>query len=126
MPEVVAQVYVVDAGRFHEGAPGRVHHDGAVVQDPGQGARQDHRVQPDPVEVPSGTAEQGQVEQGAAITAVNGEAVSSFPELCDVLEPAEPGAKLSVEGIHSGAGRDSGHRFGGPWTADVVLAGAGR
>ncbi|GGY79762.1 S1C family serine protease [Streptomyces avidinii] len=71
-------------------------------------------------------AQKAKVQQGAVITAVNGEAVSSFPELCDVLEPAEPGAKLSVEGIHSGAGRDSGHRFGEPWTADVVLAGAGR
>ncbi|WP_405531935.1 S1C family serine protease [Streptomyces avidinii] len=68
-------------------------------------------------------AQKARIQQGAVITAVNGEAVSSFPELCDVLEPAEPGAKLSVEGIHSGAGRDSGHRFGDPWTADVVLAG---
>ncbi|MFI7353248.1 S1C family serine protease [Streptomyces avidinii] len=67
-------------------------------------------------------AQKAKIEQGAVITAVNGEAVSSFPELCGVLEPAEPGAKLSVEGIHSGVGRDSGHRFGDPWTADVVLA----
>lgn len=67
-------------------------------------------------------AQKAKVQQGYVITTVNGEAVSSFPELCDVLDPVEPGAELSVQGVHSGVGRDSGHAFGDEWTADVVLA----
>ncbi len=67
-------------------------------------------------------AQKAKVQQGYVITTVNGQAVSSFPELCDVLEPAEPGAELSVQGVHSGVGRDTGHTFGDAWTADVVLA----
>ncbi|MFG2992519.1 S1C family serine protease [Streptomyces sp. NPDC048257] len=69
-------------------------------------------------------AQKAKIQQGAVITTVNGETVSSFPELCDILEPAEPGAKLSVQGIHSGVGKDRGHTFGDAWTADVVLTGS--
>lgn len=54
--QVVAQVDVAYARGLHEGGPGRVHHDGAVVQDPGQGPGYDHRLQSDPVEVPAGAS----------------------------------------------------------------------
>ncbi|MEJ8644808.1 trypsin-like peptidase domain-containing protein [Streptomyces sp. MS1.HAVA.3] len=35
-------------------------------------------------------AEKAGIRQGAVITTVNGEGVSSVPELCDILEPASP------------------------------------
>ncbi|MGW6978531.1 S1C family serine protease [Streptomyces sp. NPDC054932] len=69
-------------------------------------------------------AAKAKVQQGAVITTVNGEPVSTFPELCEILEPAAPGTKLKVQGVHSGLGRDGGHKFGEAWTADVVLAGS--
>ncbi|MGW5852278.1 S1C family serine protease [Streptomyces sp. NPDC055254] len=70
-------------------------------------------------------ANKASIEQGAVITKVNGEGVSSFPDLCDVLEPAAPGATLSLEGVHAGVGA-AGHTFGEAWTADLVLADGAR
>ncbi|MFD9304076.1 S1C family serine protease [Streptomyces sp. NPDC060048] len=66
-------------------------------------------------------AEKAGVQQGAVITKVNGEGVSSFPELCDVLEPAAVGDTLKLEGLHAGVGA-AGHTFGEAWSANVVLA----
>lgn len=67
-------------------------------------------------------ASHASVQQGAVITKVNGEGVPSFPDLCNVLEPASPGDTLTVEGVYSGVGA-AGHTFGEAWTANLVLAG---
>ncbi|MFI1284048.1 S1C family serine protease [Streptomyces sp. NPDC020858] len=68
-------------------------------------------------------AEKAGVRQGAVITTVNGEGVSTVPELCEILEPASPGERLSLQGVYSGVGAGD-HRFGDAWTADVQLAGS--
>ncbi|MFG3024518.1 S1C family serine protease [Streptomyces sp. NPDC048254] len=60
------------------------------------------------------------LQQGAVITTINGENVSSISGLCDVLEPASAGDKLNLEGVYSGVG-SAGHKFGDPWTAELVL-----
>ncbi|MEV3987904.1 S1C family serine protease [Streptomyces sp. NPDC049837] len=62
------------------------------------------------------------LQQGAVITTVNGEGVSSFSELCNVLDPASPGEKLSLEGVYSGVGA-AGHAFGDTWSAELSLEG---
>lgn len=62
------------------------------------------------------------LQQGAVITAVNGEDVSSFSEMCDVLEPASGGDKLNLKGVYSGVG-SAEHKFGDSWITELVLKG---
>jgi S1-C subfamily serine protease len=67
-------------------------------------------------------ASSANLQQGAVITEVNGENVSSVSELCDVLEPASAGDKLNLKGVYSGVG-SAGHKFGASWTTELVLEG---
>ncbi|WP_367318150.1 S1C family serine protease [Streptomyces sp. HUAS ZL42] len=68
---------------------------------------------------PAGSAK---IQQGAVITTANGEDVSSFSELCDVIEPASAGDKLNLSGVYSGVGA-AGHKFGDSWTVELTLEG---
>lgn len=67
-------------------------------------------------------ADRAKLQQGAVLTTVDGQSVSSYPELCEVLEPASPGDKLNLEGVYSGVGA-AGHTLGESWTAELVPAG---
>jgi S1-C subfamily serine protease len=68
---------------------------------------------------PAGNAN---LQQGAVVTEVNGDDVSSVSELCDVLDSASGGDKLNLKGVYSGVG-SAGHEFGGSWTTELVLEG---
>ncbi|MFC8916488.1 S1C family serine protease [Streptomyces sp. NPDC057116] len=68
-------------------------------------------------------ADKANLRQGAVITTVNGGGVSSFSEVCDVVDPASSGDKLDLEGVYSGVG-EAGHTFGDTWSAELTLEGA--
>ncbi len=69
---------------------------------------------------PGSSAEEAEIEGGDLIQTINDVPVTSFKDVCDVLQSASPGQVLEVEGrwLVSGGGEQD---FGDQWTTKVTV-----
>ncbi|WP_079154220.1 S1C family serine protease [Streptomyces subrutilus] len=72
---------------------------------------------------PQSPAAKANLGAGDVINMVKGEPVTSVADVCDVLQSAGAGEKLTVDGVYSGALTSTGGTPGEGWTAELVLGG---
>lgn len=60
---------------------------------------------------------------GDVITSIKDVPVSTFGDVCDVLQSAAPGEKLPLEGIYTSDSADGEYVYGDTWTTDLTLPG---
>lgn len=60
---------------------------------------------------------------GDVINAMKGDPVTSVAEVCDILQSASAGEKLTVDGVYTGVLDSKAGKVGEAWTAEMVLGG---
>ncbi|MFG2294957.1 S1C family serine protease [Streptomyces sp. NPDC048603] len=68
---------------------------------------------------PAGKAK---LTEGDVVTTIKDTPVTTVAEVCDILQSAEPGATLPMEGVYSYNADGKETKFGEAWTTDLVLS----